>query len=188
LALELPEVMRIWLKNPPAYATGLCLCAMIYHLIGCCTVGHMIVVNATGNVRPYYVVMSLVNVLTLPLAVLVGWFWRNVYGIMLVVIFMEVLNSVGRVFFARYLAQMGVWIWIQNVMLPATLVCGLSLFAGFIPRFILGESFQRICFTTLICECIFLPLAWLVLLSQDERLFIREKFLLKFGSLLRVGR
>lgn len=177
LALECSEVMRIWLKNPPPYATGLCLCAMFYHLIGCCTVGHMIVVNAIGNVRPYYIAMSLVNVFTLPLAVLVGSFWRNVYCIMSAVIFMEVLNSIGRVFFARYLAQMSVWIWIQKVMLPAALVCGLSLCAGFIPRIILEESFQRICLTTLICECIFLPLAWLVLLSQDERSFIREKFI-----------
>lgn len=47
-----------------------------------------------------------------------------------------------------------------------------------IPQFILKESFQRICVTTLICECVFLPLAWLVLLSQDERCFVREKFFL----------
>lgn len=176
VALELPEIMRLWLKNPPDYAVGLCYCAMLYHLVGCITVGHMIVVGATGRVASYQAVMSSVNILTVPLAVVVGFLWRNVYAIMLTVVFMEVLNSIGRIWFARYLAGMSVTEWIRRVFLPVFVSVGLTGAFGFLPHFLLVQSFLRVCVTTFVCEATYLPIAWLMVLSQEERDFVKEKF------------
>jgi len=175
LALELPEVMRLWLKSPPDFATGLCLCAMLYHLVGSCTVGHMIVVNATGRIATYHVVLGIVSVFTLPFAIMVGLAWRNVYAVMTVVIVMEAVNSIGRVFFARRLSGMRVRLWLNDVMIPLVCVMTACLLVGLTPRIFMGESFLRVVITTILCELVFVPLAWRYVLSQDERKFFAEK-------------
>lgn len=183
LALELPEVMRLWLKNPPAFATGLCYCAMILHLVDCCTVGHVIVVNATGKVAMYHIVMSLVNIFTVPLAIVAGLVWRNVYCVMGAVIFMQILNSIGRIVFGRYLASMAILEFIRSVFLPLVFVMLICFGVGFVPSLVMHQSFYRVCVTTLLCEGAFLPLTWFVVLSLDERRFVAEKFGSRFRSL-----
>lgn len=175
LALELPEVMRLWLKTPPDFAAGLCLCAMLYNLVGSCTVGHMIVVIATGRIVPYYVGMSLISVFTLPLAVAAGLVWRNVYAAMGVVIVMEVLNSAGRVYFARRLADMSARAWLNDVMVPFACVVAATVAFGLAPRLFMEDSLARVCLTTLCCELVFVPLAWHCALSRDERAFFADK-------------
>lgn len=175
LALELPEVMRLWLKTPPDYAAGLCLCAMLYNLVGSSTVGHMIVVNATGRIVAYHVVLSLVSVFTLPLAIVAGLIWRNVYAVMGVVIVMEVLNSAGRVYFARRLTGMSARLWLNKVMIPFVFVAAATVASGLVPRLFMEASWVRVCLTTLCCELVFVPLAWRCALARDERAFFEDK-------------
>lgn len=175
LALELPEVMRIWLKTPPAFAVGLCYCAMAIHLASSCTVGHMVAVNATGKIVLYHVVMCAVNIFTVPLAIVAGFLWHNVYMVMTMVLIMEVLNSIGRIVFARMLAGTSVRDWIKSVFVPAAIVIGVSGGIGWLPRLAMSESFLRVCVTTTFCEIVFLPLMWFVLFSNEEREFMVEK-------------
>lgn len=174
-ALEIDEVLILWLKNPPAYAGGLCLCAMAMYMVNACTIGHMIVVNATGRIAAYHVVLGAISVLTLPLAIAAGFVWRNVYAVMGALIVMECLNSIGRLLFARLLAGMGIGPWVQSVAFRGALVIGLSLVLGALVRILCAPSFYRVCLTTVMCEAVYLPLFWFFLLSKDERDFVVEK-------------
>ena len=104
LGLELPEVLRIWLRNPPAFTTGLCYCMIVYHLVDVCTNGHMIVVNAIGRIAEYQVVLSLVSIFTLPAAAFCLYLGGSPYWVGYVLIVAIGLNSLGRVIFARWLS------------------------------------------------------------------------------------
>lgn len=175
LALELPEVMRLWLKNPPAYSIGLCYCAMILHFVSCCTVGHTVAVNASGRIAGYHVIMSAVSVFTVPLAVLLGLVWRDVYFVMGAVILMEAINSIGRIVFARLLVGTSVRAWLSQVLFPVIGVSLICFAIGWLPHLGMAKSFLRVCVTTVTCEIVFLPLLWRLLLSLEERQFVREK-------------
>lgn len=177
LALELPEVMRLWLKNPPSYTTGLCYCAMLLYLSGACTVGHMVAVNAVGKIAGYYMVLGAVNIFVLPVAITVGYFYRNVYAVMGTVIFFECLNSLGRMVFARRHARSSVWAWIKGVAVSAIVTLAISLPLGYSVRFFMIESFIRVVVTTIVCEAVLLPTLWFVILNNEERDFIRERVL-----------
>lgn len=176
LALELPEVMALWLKNPPDFAIGLCYCAMMFHLVDCCTTGHMVAINACGKIALYQIVVNLVSVMTIPLAILFGVTWRNVYVVMSAVIFVAALVSVVRIVFARFLTQTSAWAWIRGVFVPLSIAIAVSAGFGWLPHLVMDESFLRVCVTTAMCEVVFLPLTWFVLLSNEERRFMVEKF------------
>ncbi len=181
LCLEMSTVLRIWLKVPPACAVGLCYCALTYHIVDACTVGHMVAVNAVGRIALYQIVLSFVNILTLPIATIVGLIWGNVYAIMGVVVVMEMLNSAGRVVFAHYIAGTSARTWLLDIMVPSLLIGAGCLMGGGIVRLYMPESFTRVCVTTFVCEALFLPMVWLMLLSIQERQFVINR-LRKFGQ------
>lgn len=177
LALELPEVMRLWLKNPPAFAVGLCYCAMIHHLVNTCTTGHMVAINATERIAAYHVVLASINIFTVPTAVFAGFCWRNVYVVMAVVVIFEAANSVGRLLFARAIAGTSLWKWIKGVFMPLFLVICICSILGLFPRLILGDSLIRVICTTIVCEIVLLPLSWFLVLNAEERDFVSQKFM-----------
>jgi hypothetical protein len=185
LSLELSEVMRLWLKNPPPYAVGLCYCAMVHHLVNTCTVGHMVAINATGRIAAYHTVLASINIFTVPISVIVGIVWRNVYAVMSVVVVFEALNSIGRLIFARNIAGTRIQIWIREVFLPLLVVISLSVCVGVLPRVFFDNSFGRICLTTVVCEILFLPLGWFFVLSRAERKFLREKLMARISVFVR---
>ena len=188
LAIELSEVMQLWLKNPPPYAVGLCYCAMAHHLVNTCTVGHMVAINATGRIAAYHAVLASINIFTVPISVVVGFIWRDVYAVMSVVVVFEALNSIGRLIFARNIAGTRIRIWIREVFLPLLVVISLSVCVGVLPRVFFDNSVGRIFLTTVVCEILFLPLAWFFVLSRAEREFLREKLGTRISMLMRNKR
>lgn len=186
LVLELPEVMRLWLKTPPAYSVGLCLCAMIMNFVNSCTTGHMVAINATGRIAAYHAVLGAISILTLPLAIVTGFVWRNIYVVVSTVIFMESLNSIGRIVFARILVGMSVRVWVLRVFVPAVCAIAFCLFVGYLPHFFFSASFGRVVITTCCVEIVYLPLVWFVLLSSEERAFVLDRVRPRLSRLLGV--
>lgn len=178
--LELPKVLGLWLQKPPLYAVDLCYFAIAFYYVGCCTVGHMIAVIASGRVAEYYVSLGLISILTVPIAVVVGMISKSVFYVMSVVVGMEIVNSCGRVYFAKRIVGIEVGQWLRIVFLPALAVILISSLIGCVPHILLQASFGRLVLTTSIFEFAFLPLAWSFLMSRDEREFIVEKLLRRF--------
>jgi len=175
LALELPEVMRLWLKTPPAFTVGLCYCAMAFYFVDACTVGHSVAVNAVGKIAKYQVVVNLVSILTLPLAIISGLLYRNVYLVMGMAIFVAGMVSIVRLYFARMLAGTSIRRWVKEVFLMPSVAVLIGLVVGYLPHVIVDASFLRVCMTALFVEIIFLPIVWFIVLTTSERAFVKEK-------------
>ena len=175
LALELPEVMRLWLKTPPVFTVGLCYCAMAFYFVDACTVGHSVAVNAVGKIAKYQVVVNLVSILTLPLAIISGLLYRNVYLVMGMAIFVAGMVSIVRLYFARTLAGTSIRRWVKEVFLMPSVAVLIGLVVGYLPHVIVDASFLRVCMTALFVEIIFLPIVWFIVLTTSERAFVKEK-------------
>lgn len=176
LCLEVDEVLRLWLKNPPEYAAKFCLFVMASAVIDKTAVGHMYLVNAKGQVARYQTVLGASLILTLPIAYLFirfGWGMTGV-GAALVVGMMGC--AWGRVWFARKLVGLSARYWLRRIFLPLILVTGISFAAGMLPRMFMSQSFARICVTTMFVEMVLIPISWFFLLDFYEREFIRGKF------------
>ena len=165
LTLELPKVLSIWLVTPPAY------------LITASTVGHMIAVNATGKIAGYHVILCVVNVFVIPSCIVVGLFHYDVFFMMGIVVFFEILNSIGRIYFAHRYARTSFRAWLRFVGAPAFFVTLIVGFTGWLPRLLLPASLARVCLTVVVCELVLLPMCWMFVLSAEERLFMRERIL-----------
>lgn len=183
LCLELPEVLRIWLRDPPAFTTGLCYCMIAYHLVDVCTNGHMVVVNATGRIAEYHIVLSLISIFTLPVAAFCLYLGGSPYWVGYVLIVAIGLNSIGRVLFARWLCGLSVRYWIFRVIIPIFILLCVCSAVGLSTRTFMNPGVSRVITTTLFVEPVFLFLSWKLVFDSDERIFLIEKFGSRLGKL-----
>ena len=172
LGVEIDNVMNLWLKTPPAYSSGLCLCMLACVVLEKCSVGHMIAVNAKGKVAVYQFFLGGVLILTLPVAWLFVEFNLGVYSIGIALVLMQALSSVGRVWFARGLVGMRVSYWFRFILAPLIVIIGMMVGVGLLVRQCISPSFLRLCLTTLCCEAVLFPLSWFIALDKDERMYV----------------
>ena len=175
LALELPAVLGIWLKEPPEYAAGLCWCILAAHLVDRTAVGHMLAVAATGKIAAYQAFLGGSLILTLPLAWLFVRLHWGIYATGWAMILTMMLCAWGRVWFARTIAGLSAWHWLKKIFLPLAAVMGCTLALGALPRLALPAGWLRLGATTLACETALGALAWGCVLDGQEKNFICYK-------------
>ena len=173
LALEVQGILRLWLKNPPEHAAGLCLCVLAMILIDKTAVGHMLAVNANGRIARYQAVLGTSLILTLPLAWLFLALGADIYAVGAAMCLTMAFCAWGRVWFARHLVGMSARHWLAHIFLPLLLLGVFALAAGLLPRLWLPEpTLPRIILSTLCVEAALVPLAWALLLDRGERDFL----------------
>lgn len=183
LAAELPTVIHVWLQTPPPFTVGLCYLMLLYYVCDVCTTGNMIVINASGKIKQYHLVLSGISIFTLPAAILTVWLGGTVYSVGLILVISIILNSIGRIYYAQKLLHMSAMRWIREVMLPILALLLLCSIFCFLPHLCLDAGILRVGVTLLCSEMAFIPLAWLLVLKEPEREFIRSKIQLLLHKL-----
>jgi Na+-driven multidrug efflux pump len=185
IAVELPEILRIWLKNPPQYTDGLCWSVMAMVIIDKTSVGHMLAVNARGKIAVYQAFLGGALLLTLPIAwilVHIGW---NVYAVGYSMVITMAMCAWGRVWFARRLVGLSARYWLLHIFLPLFIVAAITVGAGLLPRLFMEISFVRVLVSGFLVETVLVALSWMILLNKEEQNFVGSKIK---GLFSRVGR
>lgn len=182
LMLELPEVLRLWLKEPPPYVCGLTALMLVSTIIENLTYGHMVAVSASGRIALYHVLMGSISLLALPIAIIWAWFDGNPYTAVWAIIITQVCYTIMRVAIARKITSIPIRPWVSRILAPLVLVIIICGMVGAVPRFFMEESFCRVCVTTVICESAFFPIIWFFCLSIDERKFVIDRIVAKFNA------
>lgn len=175
LALELKEVLELWLVNPPPYTAELCWCILLMAIIDKSTAGQMLAVSATGKIAAYLAFSGGSLILTLPLAwIFVGKGMSFPFiGISMVITML--LCSIGRVWFARSIVGMSARKWLIDGILPVSFVVIITALVSLISKLFLQPSFARICLTSIVCVCVYIPLVYICVLSAEERTFLLSR-------------
>lgn len=183
LALEVNEILRLWLKNPPQYAAGICLFVMAMTVIDKMAIGHMICVNANGKIARYQSFLGTTLVLTLPLAWLLMKMGVGVYSVGWAMVTTMSVCSFGRVWLARRLVGMSARHWFLTVFVPLSGVIAMSLCVGFIPKLVLPASPSRVFLTVGLVEFFLIPFSWFLVLNASERAFAMSKINLAISKI-----
>ena len=175
LLLEVQEVMRLWLKKPPAESPFLCACVLVVLFLGKISSGERIAISASGRMAAYQMGTGSVSILAIPAAWLMMRGGLGLASVGYVSIGAAVINVAQRVFFAHRLAGISAGDWLRRVALP---LAGLVLVGGVVasvPHLAMASSLLRIVVTTLAAEAVMLPFAWFVVIDAEERAYVREK-------------
>jgi len=183
LALEIDEVMILWLKNPPLHSGSLSVWMMAVLVLENITTGHWVVISANGKIALYQFVVGTLFILTLPIAWCMMKFGLGICSVGYALFTTLAVVAVVRIIAVKKLLDISPRYWIFRILLPIVGVSVVSAAIGYAPSVYLPASFWRLCLTTLVTEVVLLPLAYYIVLDVAERDFIKVKICAIAGKL-----
>ena len=182
LAIEIDEVLRLWLKTPPEGAAIICLAVLIDMLLERTTEGYWMAIMSVGRgISLYSIVVSIAGFSRLVIAWCAFALGYGLHGLFVALVIARCVACVARLILGRKLVGMSIRYWACKVFIPLILIVVVTCAIGIIPSRYIPPSAFRVCETSLLCGLAFLPLTWFVVLTCAERDFlifkIRQRFM-----------
>ena len=175
LSLEIDKIFELWLKCPPQYSQGICLFVIAGMVVDKTSSGYMLAVNASGRIALYQGVLGSLLILALPLAYVLMKLGLGVMTIGYAIFTTTVLCALGRVFFAQWILNFPITLWLKKVLIPIGFVCAISATISYLPHLFMDESIPRIILTTCLAESLVISLSWFIVLDNNEKSFLTDK-------------
>lgn len=174
--VEMEQILKLWLVNPPAYTAEFCRSILIATIIIKLGWGHHIAVCAIGKIAGFQVCLGLTACCGIP--VLLGLFQLGfgpiAVGYMFIIIFSAM--TIIRVAVARRLVGLSVRYWFFRIVIPLVSVALLSFGVLRGVRDMMSPSFMRIVFITVLSTVVLFSVSWIFVIDDQERAFVLGKF------------
>ena len=180
LSIEVSEVMRLWLKNPPAASPVLAIGIMVSLVLEKLTTGHWIAISGNGKMALYQFLIGVNFMMSVPICWGMLACGVSVYAVAYSLITIMVGAIVIRVCLLKYYLGVSPAYWIYRVFIPMLVSTCATVLVGCLPSLFFEPSFFRIVLTTIASECVLLPLVWCYVLDNEERCFVLGKLSIAF--------
>lgn len=177
LALEIDEVLRLWLRDPPQMAAGITLLLMCGAVVEFATLPHVSAINATGDVAHSKIVYGLFLIVTLPVCFIFVKMGFGLYAIGAIYSLFMVGAGISSVYFAKRQNGIGISYWARKIVLGSFIAVMFSVVPAAMIKAIFSPSFARVAMTTFVCECVFLPSVWFLVLDGNERAAVLKRLM-----------
>jgi len=174
LTLEIDEVLKLWLSDPPDGSAVVCVCMLGAFVLEKLTVGQYLAIMAHGKIAAWQSCVSALYVATMMLGwglVLCG---INAYAVAYAFLIVAFFLSATHVYFAKKQVDMAIWPWVRNIVLRVLGVSALTFAVGWLVTWVFPESFLRLCLTTAACGGTLIGLSVFLVFSGDERNYLRN--------------
>ena len=174
LALEIDEVLALWLKVPPAGAQSLCVWILVSVVIDRLTSGLWTALEASGRVAVWQAVGCAIKIAGLGVAAALGasGFGLDAVGVALTTI--AVLDGALHLVLTQIYLGFSPLTWAVRIALPLVVIAAVSATVGFLPRLFMSQSFIRVCVTTLAANAMLGLAGWFFALTAEERIALRK--------------
>ena len=176
LSLEINEVLRLWLIEPPDFAAEICLVILAREVFEQMTNGYWMGILGRGiGVMKYswiggWAGMSTAGIAWMCFAVGFGM-WSIVIGLAC----SKIITVATRLVLGESFIGLKRSYWFAHICSPILILAMLTFFAGLLVTKLIPASIVRVALTTCVCEIVFIPLAWLFVLENEERSYIVNK-------------
>lgn len=177
--IESDYILKLWLKNPPEYASLFCKLIIIRRLIGQLTVTFPTSIGATGKIKWQSLSKFIIMILTLPLS----WFLYKsgfpIYTIYIVFIFMVTATDLSDLIFMNKLCDLKIKDFINKVVLPCVLISAIVYIISNGVSTLQSDGILRLLCVLLCSSILFCILFITIGLDKSERTLlnnIKKKF------------
>lgn len=178
LLCEVRNIMVIWLKTPPEGSAELCSWLLVSTFLGYLTNGMYVAITANGEIGRYSAVSSVGFYLAFLLSWLLMWLGLGIPAIGIGFVVCSTYTTFAKLYYAKKLCGMSPVYWLRTILVPLIITFTIALLLGFLPQmFNMKATLLRVLVTTAICESTMLSLAWLIILDDEERAFVKSRIL-----------
>ncbi|WP_200979292.1 hypothetical protein [Echinicola sp. 20G] len=113
---EMDNILNVWLKDVPDYATVFCQMVLVGSIINQLTIGLQSAIQATGKIKTYQAVVGGVLILNLPLAYALLMLGFEAYAVLVGYIIIEFVACCLRLYFLNRIAGLSVNKYFKRVI------------------------------------------------------------------------
>lgn len=170
-------VLRIWLGSYPDYTNSICMLIVLGALIETLSGPLWVTIYATGRIKVYQIVISIILLFNLPLSFLWGKMGLPPYGVYFIRIALFVIALATRIIFVVSYIGMDWHIFFKNVILPTGFVSIVLFGLYFLAHYynFVAVSFGQLFYQTIIHLLVVLVLSFFIGLTCEERIKILSK-------------
>lgn len=180
LIMEMPYVLKIWLKDVPEYTLRLSQLILVLSIVYQYSVGLMSSIQAVGRIRNYFIVMSVLILLNLPICYFLLKLGSPLYYCLIVFIVLEFISLIVRLLMANKLVGIKVVDFVKSVVFPTSLSMIISLVISLPCHLLMKESFFRLITVCLIYLIVYIVIAWFFVFDKEVKqsvLAVTNRFL-----------
>lgn len=175
LILEMPEVLDLWLRREiPPYTVRLTQFTLLLSIVYQYSSGLMSSIQATGRIRNYQIVMSLIILLNLPVAYYLLKSEYPIYYVTAAFVVLETVSLIVRIFMAHSITGMEIKDYISQVIYPTIMIIGISSAGAFAIHCLMPKSFLRLILVCLVYGVLYMIVFWTKALDDSQRKSILE--------------
>lgn len=188
LCFEADYIMKLWLETPPLYSSTLCICIFLQEIIDKTTSGEYEYAVATGRLRLFQGITGCLVYLICPLIWVSFYFGATIYAVVVVRLIIGALVVLTRVIVLQLTEGVSLLNWLRCVFCPLSIVGGVGVLVCLGVQSVLCDSILRVGVSYVLGITSMMAFSWKFVLSWDERIFITERALSKFGRFVKVKR
>jgi O-antigen/teichoic acid export membrane protein len=143
IIVEMPFVLKIWLKTVPENAVAFCQLILLLTMMYQITIGTMAAVTSVGKIKSFQIAVGALEIFNLPLAYLLMKMGLPAYSVFIGSLFMELVASGIRIWFAHKIAGLDIRDFVLNTWVRSILSAAVTALAAYLVRNILPQGFLR---------------------------------------------
>ena len=180
LVLEMHYVLLIWLKDIPEHTLRLSQFVIINAIVFQYSVGLMSGIQATGKIRDYFMIISILYIINIPLSYLLLKEGFPLHFCIIGFISIELIALIFRIGLCKKIIGLNPMLFLKDVVFP-TMGCILLSLAFSLPfHLFMKESMMRVVVVTISYLLVFCCTSWLFALDSSQKTIVID-----FTSFLR---
>lgn len=169
LIMEMPYVLKLWLKDVPEYTLRLSQLILVLAIVYQFSVGLMSSIQAVGKIKNYFIVMSILILSNLPICYLILKLGLPLHFCIVTFIVIEFISLITRLLMSRRLVGIGIFDFIKKVFLPDALCIVIGIAFASPIYYFMNESFWRVVFVSLSYLVGYVGVAWFTVFDNEVK-------------------
>jgi O-antigen/teichoic acid export membrane protein len=169
LVLEMPAILRLWLKDPPEYAVLFTRLVLLDVLIDSMSYQILIVAQATGKIKMFQSVVGGILFLNIPVSWILLRMGASAYSVLIVTICITFFIFIARFIILKRLIDYSIRLFFKVVLVPIFIISILSAILPVITHYLIEQNILRLCFVTGLSVISVAICSYYIGLNKEER-------------------
>ena len=169
LMLEIDYVLRLWFRNPPELANGICVCMTLVMLVNMLTSGCCAALSAQERIKVWQIFEFIVLSLTVPIVLMFYAFGAPFVTVGLVLLCDAIVIAIVRLVFSKKILSIGVIEIVKGVIGPCCVVAAFDFLVCFLIKSMLPQGVLRLVSVVICSGFVVTAVSWIFALTHCER-------------------
>lgn len=172
VSFNMDFLLRVWLKNPPEYATEYAIMMLLYALLETLSAPMWMTIQATGKIKKYQLVISSVISLNIVLSYIFLKLGSGPVTVLAIKCCLDIIYLIVRLIFMKAKIDLSIKEFLKTTILPIITVSALCITGIIFASKGISNDLIRLIVTTGVFIVIYIGSVIFVVLSRNERLQI----------------